>query len=140
MIFKRERDIYLTVLCVCVCVYAFVWACKRETERDSKKRIKSIFKREREKKEKSFNSIFDYLFYVYDYELLKEREKKPISLHWKNLLPYFVKTYFPITTSIQQMALNWNILNFFKFSFIKHTVLWKKLSLKCKPFSKYLNT
>jgi hypothetical protein len=32
-----------------------------------------------------------------------------------------VKTYFPVSTSIQQMALHWSILNFFKVSFIKHT-------------------
>jgi hypothetical protein len=51
-----------------------------------------------------------------------------------------VKTYFLISTSIQQMALHLSILNFFKFSFIKHTFLWNKHSLKFKPFSKYLNT
>jgi hypothetical protein len=32
-----------------------------------------------------------------------------------------VKTYFPVSTSIQQMALHWSILNFLKVSFIKHT-------------------
>jgi hypothetical protein len=117
--FSKEREMFDCFVCVCVCVWwAFVWACKRETERESKKRINLIFKREREreKNENSFNLIFDC------YELLKEREKKLISLHWKNLFLPFVKTYFPISTSIQQMALHWSILNFFKFSFKTHII------------------
>jgi len=99
----------LTDLCVCVCVWAFVWACKRETEREQK-RINSIFKREREKKRKKVSTRFS-----------TKEKKKLISLHWKNLFPHFVKTYFPVSTSIQQMALHWSILNFFKVSFIEHT-------------------
>ncbi len=54
---------------------------------------------------------------------------------WKNLFPHFVKTYFPVSTSIQQMALHWSILNFLNF-LRKHTLLIKhKHSLKFKPFS-----
>ncbi len=104
---KRKRDIWL--LCVCVCVWAFVWGCKRETERESKKRS-TRFSKEREKKKKKVSTRFS-----------TKEKKKLISLHWKNLFPHFVKTYFPVSTCILQMALHWSILNFFKVSFIKHT-------------------
>ena len=51
---KRERDVRLFCVCVCVCVcvlWAFVWACKRETERESKKGS-TWFSKERETKKK----------------------------------------------------------------------------------------
>ncbi len=133
--FLKEREKYLTVLCVCV--WAFVWACKRETEREQKG-INSIFKRERDiwmlcvcvcvyehlselVKERQRESKKGSTWFSKEREkkkkvsirFLRKEKKKLISLHWKNLFPYFVKTSFPVSTSIQQMALHWSILNFF---------------------------
>jgi hypothetical protein len=45
---------------------------------------------------------------------------KTYFLACKKLFPYFVKTYFPISTSIQQMAPHWSILNYLNFLLKTH--------------------
>ena len=107
----------LTDLCVCVYVYEHLSELVKERQRESKKGSTRFSKERERKKGKKVSTRFS----TKEKKNLFPYIEKLISLHWKNLFPHFVKTYFPVSTSIQQMALHWSILNFFKVSFIKHT-------------------